>query len=112
MTLTIDVDNGVDGKSTGGCVAAVLLMSSTLTIYVDNGKAACFLTSTINVDDGVNGKSAGGCVAAVSLMSSTSTIYVDDGVNNKSGGGHDAALLLILLMWCNHDCEIVDLGCI
>jgi hypothetical protein len=45
-------------------------------------------------------------------MSSTSTIYVDDGVNNNSGGGRNAALLLILLMWCNDDCEIVDLGCI
>ncbi len=39
-------------------------------------------------------------------------IYVDDGINNKSGGGRDAALLWILLMWCNDDCEIVDLGCI
>ena len=45
-------------------------------------------------------------------MSLTLTIYVDDGVNNKSGGGRDAALLLILLMWCIDDCEIVDLGCI
>ncbi len=106
------MDDGVDGKSAGGCVAAVSLMSLTSTIYVDNGKAACFLTSTIDVDNGVDGKSAGGCIAAVSLMSSTSTIYVDDGVNNKSGGGRDAALLWILLMWCNDDCEIVDLGCI
>ena len=87
-------------------------MSSTSTIYVVDGKAACFLTSTIDVDDGVDGKSAGGCVTAVSLMSSISTIYMDDGINNKSGGGRDAALLLILLMWCIDDGENVDLGCI
>ena len=112
MTSTIDVDDGVDGKSAGGCVAAVSLMSSTSTIYVDDGKAACFLTLTIDVDDGVDCKSAGGCVAAVLLMSSTLTIYVDDGVNNKSGGSHNAALLLILLMWCINDGENVNLGCI
>ena len=49
MTLTIDVDDGVDGKSACRCVAVVSLMSSTL---------------TFNVDDGVNNKSGGGRVAA------------------------------------------------
>ncbi len=47
------MDNGVDGKSAGGCVAAVSLMSSTLTIYVD---------------DGVNNKSGGGRDAALLLI--------------------------------------------
>ncbi len=53
LTLTIDVDNGVNGKSACGCVAAVSLMSS---------------TSTIDVDDGVNNKSGGGRDAALLLI--------------------------------------------
>ncbi len=58
--------------------------------------------------------SACGCVTAVSLTSLTLTVDVDDSsVNNKSGGGLDAALLLVWLMWCiNDDCENVDLGCV
>ena len=57
--------------------------------------------------------SACGCVTAVSLTSLTLTVDVDDSsVNNKSGGGLDAALLLVWLMWCiDNDCENVDLGC-
>ncbi len=53
MTSMIDVDDGIDGKSAGGCVPAVLLMSSTLTIYVD---------------DGVNNKSGGGRNAVLLLI--------------------------------------------
>jgi hypothetical protein len=53
LTSTIDVDDGVDGKSAGGCVAAVSLMSSTSPIYVD---------------DGVNNKSGGGRDAALLLI--------------------------------------------
>ncbi len=58
------MDNGVDGKSACGCVAAVSLMS---------------LTSTFDVDDGINNKSGGGCVAALLLMSLMWCI--NDGVN-------------------------------
>ncbi len=47
------MDDGVDGKSAGGCVAAVSLMLLTLTIYVD---------------DGVNNKSGGGRDAALLLI--------------------------------------------
>ncbi len=47
------MDNGIDGKSAGGCVAAVSLMSSTSMIYVD---------------DGVNNKSGGGRDAALLLI--------------------------------------------
>ena len=68
LTLTIDVDDGVDGKSAGGCVAAVLLMSSTSRIYVD---------------DGVNNKSGGSRVAALLLMSLM--WCMDDGVNVDLG---------------------------
>ncbi len=53
MTSTIDVDDGVNGKSACGCVAAVSLMSS---------------TSMIDVDDGVNNKSGGGRDAALLLI--------------------------------------------
>ncbi len=68
MTSTIDVDDGVDGKSACGCVAAVSLMSS---------------TSTFNVDDGVNNKSGGGRVTALLLMSFMWCI--NDGVNVNLG---------------------------
>jgi hypothetical protein len=68
LTSTIDVDDGVDGKSACGCVAAVSLMSS---------------TSTFDVDDGVNNKSGGGRVAALLLMSLMWCI--EDGVNVDLG---------------------------
>ncbi len=68
MTSTINVDDGVDGKSACGCVAAVLLMSS---------------TSTFDVDDGVNNKSGGSCVAALLLM--LLMWCIDDGVNVDLG---------------------------
>ncbi len=68
MTSTIDVDDGVDGKSACGCVAAASLMSS---------------TSTFDVDDGVNNKSGGGCIAALLLMSLM--WCTDDGVNVDLG---------------------------
>ncbi len=62
------MDDGVDGKSACGCVAAVSLMSS---------------TSTFDVDDGVNNKSGGGRVAALLLMSLMWCI--EDGVNVDLG---------------------------
>ncbi len=68
LTLTIDVDDGVDGKSACGCVAAVSLM---------------LLTSTFDVDDGVNNKSGGGRVAALLLM--LLMWCIDDGVNVDLG---------------------------
>ena len=66
------------------------------------------------MDDGIDGTSAYGCVTAVLLTSLTSTVDVDESsINNKSGGGLDAALLLVWLMWCiDNDCENVDLGCV
>ncbi len=62
------MDDGVNGKSACGCIAAVSLMSS---------------TSTFDVDDGVNNKSGSGCVAALLLMSLMWCI--NDGVNVDLG---------------------------
>ncbi len=60
MVLTIDVNDGVDGRG---------------------GRAAAWLTMlTINFDDGVDGKGGGGRVAALLTMSSICCI--NDG-NNK-----------------------------
>jgi hypothetical protein len=59
LVLTIDVDDGVDGR--GRCTAAWLTMS------------------TMDVNDGVNGKGNGGRVAALLTMSSICCIY--DGIN-------------------------------
>ncbi len=62
------MNDGVDGKSACGCVAAVSLMLS---------------TSMFDVDNGINNKSGGGCVAALLLMSLMWCI--DDGVNVDLG---------------------------
>ncbi len=59
LVLTIDVDDGVDGRGR---------------------RAAAWLTMlTISVDDGVNGKGGGGRVAALLTMSLICCI--DDGIN-------------------------------
>ncbi len=62
MVLTIDVNNGVDGRG---------------------GRAAAWLTmSTINFDNGVDGKGGGGRVAA--LLRMLSICCINDGINKDT----------------------------